>query len=53
MRERLEDPVQNLAREEDFGRIESLPVCRRCTFQRPCLGDRAERVLARGGSRGR
>jgi hypothetical protein len=53
MRERLEDAERNVAREEEFGKVESLAVCRRCNFQRPCLGDRAERVLGGSSAPGR
>jgi len=38
MRAPLADVEANLAEEADFGRVEDLRVCKRCAFQRVCLG---------------
>ncbi len=46
MRERLTDVAANEADEADFSRVEELRVCRRCSFQRVCLGGLADEVLA-------
>jgi CRISPR/Cas system-associated exonuclease Cas4 (RecB family) len=37
MRALLLDPEQNLARMEDFPRVDRPPVCRRCNFRRLCF----------------
>ena len=37
MRALLLDPVENVAREEDFPRIDRPRVCRRCNFRRLCF----------------
>lgn len=47
LRARLDDPDANVASESSFEKIESLRVCRRCVFQRACLGGRAVDVLRR------
>jgi hypothetical protein len=42
---KLEDPDRNMAKKERFKRVEELRTCRRCNFQRVCLGGKAEDVL--------
>jgi CRISPR/Cas system-associated exonuclease Cas4 (RecB family) len=37
MRALLNDPVANLARIEDFPRVDRPPVCRRCNFRKLCF----------------
>lgn len=44
---RLDDADANVASEEAFEKVETLSVCRRCVFQRACLGGRAVDVLGR------
>jgi hypothetical protein len=36
MKDTLEDPVRNVAREEAFPRLETRDACRRCPYRRPC-----------------
>lgn len=36
MRERLDDPLRNVAAADRFPRIEDRSACRRCPFRRPC-----------------
>jgi hypothetical protein len=36
MRERLDDPLRNVAAMERFPQIEDRAACRRCPFRRPC-----------------
>jgi hypothetical protein len=38
MKEALEDPTRNVAREEAFPRLDDRDACRRCPFRRPCGG---------------
>ena len=49
MRALLVDPLENLAREEDFPRVDRPQVCRRCNFRRLCYprADEAPRPQAR------
>ncbi len=42
MRALLADPVENVAREQDFPRIDRPQVCRRCNFRRLCFPRAAE-----------
>ena len=37
MRRLLRDPAVNVAREEDFPRVDQPSICRRCCFRRPCF----------------
>ena len=46
MRELLVDPVENVAREEDFPRVDRPQVCRRCNFRRLCFPRPAEDLPA-------
>ncbi len=53
MLRRVRVPERNEARREDFARVEDLPICRWCNYQRVCLGGKAEEVLdGRAHSRG-
>jgi len=45
LRSYLDDPERNEASEASFEKVESLQICRRCFFQRECLGGTAEEVL--------
>jgi hypothetical protein len=36
MKERLDDPLRNVADPERFPQIEDRGACRRCPFRRPC-----------------
>jgi CRISPR/Cas system-associated exonuclease Cas4 (RecB family) len=49
MRALLLDPVANVAREEDFPRVDRPQVCRRCNFRRLCF-PRAEELGRHTGS---
>ncbi len=42
MKALLLDPVQNLARLEDFPMIDRPQICRRCNFRRLCFPPAAE-----------
>ncbi|HVO11611.1 MAG TPA: PD-(D/E)XK nuclease family protein [Vicinamibacteria bacterium] len=46
MRALLADPVENLAREQDFPRVDRPQVCRRCNFRRLCFPRAAETLPA-------
>jgi CRISPR/Cas system-associated exonuclease Cas4 (RecB family) len=46
MRALLVDPVENVAREEDFPRVDRPQVCRRCNFRRLCFPRAGELPLA-------
>lgn len=48
LREQLVDPENNIAREEDFPRVEDEGACRRCQFQEICRPE--WRTTAGGGS---
>ena len=42
MKALLVDPLENVAREEDFPRVDRPQVCRRCNFRRLCFPRAAE-----------
>jgi hypothetical protein len=47
LRSRLDDPERNVALESAFEKAETLRACKRCVFQRACLGGKAVEVLGR------
>jgi len=51
MRALLVDPLENVAREEDFPRVDRPQVCRRCNFRRLCFPRAGDAVVpAVGGA---
>jgi hypothetical protein len=36
MKQRLDDPLRNVASKERFPQIEDRTACKRCPFRRPC-----------------
>jgi CRISPR/Cas system-associated exonuclease Cas4 (RecB family) len=50
MKSLLADPVENVAREQDFARVDRPQVCRRCNFRRLCFPRAAVTVPVLPGS---